>query len=244
MPRLPRFFLPDTPLHVVQRGNNRAPIFSRVDNLVFFRRCLTWTARRYGLAIHAYVFMPNHFHLLATPRDAATLPKLMQALGRVYVQYFNRTSERTGTLWEGRYRCAIVDDEHYLFACMRYIELNPVRANIVRRPEDFPWSSYLANATGMADELTYPHPLYTTLGNSPASRCDAYRGLFADVIADDQLRAIRDATQHAWALGDQMFRHKVAGSGRRAERLPRGHPRAPSELKDDNSSLTPFGSRR
>jgi putative transposase len=182
--------------------------------------------------------MPNHFHLLATPSHAATLPRLMQSLGRVYVQYFNRTYRRTGTLWEGRYRCTVVDDEHYLFACMRYIELNPVRANIAPRPESYPWSSHLANAAGVDDDMTRPHPLFLALGSSSTNRQAAYRKLFLDVIPDDHLRAIRDATQNAWALGDRTFAGKVAATGRRAERLPLGRPRVAPGVDADKSSLT------
>jgi putative transposase len=226
------------PLHVIQRGNNRAAIFGGTDDLRFFRRMLAWNAARHGLAIHAYVFMPNHFHLLATPENAATLPKLMQALGRVYVQYFNRANQRTGTLWEGRYRCTVVDDERYLFACMRYIELNPVRGNMVARPDSYAWSSYRANASGAADELTRPHSLYTALGRSARARQAAYRGMFADAIPQEQLQAIRDATHNAWALGDARFKQRVSGLGRRAERLPLGRPREPSEGTEDKSSLT------
>ena len=157
MPRLPRFFVPCTPLHVIQRGNDRAPIFGGVADLAFFRGCLAHAARRHAVAIHAYVLMTNHVHLLVTPTFAMSVPKMMQSIGRIYVQYFNSVYRRTGTLWEGRYKAAIVDDERYLLTCMRYIELNPVRAHMAASPGDFGWSSFRANACGAPDDLVVPH---------------------------------------------------------------------------------------
>jgi REP element-mobilizing transposase RayT len=151
MARLPRFFVPDTPQHVIQRGNDRQPIFRTTADLAFFKDCLAFAARRHGVSIHAYVLMTNHVHLLATPEVATSLPRAMQSLGRVYVQYFNSMQGRSGTLWEGRYKAAIVDSDRYLLACMRYIELNPVRAGLVEHPERYPWSSHRANAFGVSD---------------------------------------------------------------------------------------------
>ena len=138
MARLPRFFVPDTPQHVIQRGNDRQPIFRTSADLAFFKDCLAFAMRRHGVAIHAYVFMTNHVHLLVTPEAATSLPRAMQSVGRVYVQYFNSTQDRSGTLWEGRYKATIVDSDRYLLACMRYIELNPVRAGMVEHPERYP----------------------------------------------------------------------------------------------------------
>ena len=225
MPRLPRFYVPDLPLHVIQRGNDRAPIFGGHDDLRFFRECLLRASREHGVAIHAYVLMTNHVHLLATPGLATSMPKMMQSIGRVYVQYFNGAYRRTGTLWEGRYKAAIVDDERYLLACMRYIEVNPVRAHMVTKPADFPWSSFRANACGKPDDLVRPHPIYLRLGSSPDTRQESYRELFQSSIPEEELRVIRDATQNAWALGSASFRSRIAELCRRAERLPIGRPR-------------------
>ena len=225
MARLPRFFVPEMPLHVIQRGNDRQPIFGGRDDVTFYRSCLARAAREHGVAIHAYVFMTNHAHLLATPQFATSMPKMMQSIGRIYVQYFNGTYRRTGTLWEGRYRAALVDDEDYLLICMRYIELNPVRAQMVAGPGEFPWSSFAANAWGAADDLLAPHAIYRRLGPSPETRQAAYRKLFRSAIPEDEMRSIRDATQHAWALGSAAFRSRIAALGRRAERLPMGRPR-------------------
>ena len=182
-------------------------------------------ARDYGVAIHAYVLMTNHVHLLATPRVATSVPKMMQSIGRAYVQYFNFTYRRTGTLWEGRYKAAIVDDERYLLTCMRYIELNPMRAHMVASPGEFSWSSFRANACGVADNLVEPHPIYRRLGHSPEARQAAYRALFRSSIPEEELCTIRDATQNAWALGSATFRRRIAVLSRRAERLPLGRPR-------------------
>jgi len=225
MARMPRFFVPGLPLHVIQRGNDRAPIFGGPDDLAFFRECVEHGVRKYDVALHAYVFMTNHIHLLATPGTATSLPKMMQGIGRVYVQYFNWRHRRTGTLWEGRYKAAIVDDERYLLTCMRYIELNPVRAGMVALPAEFQWSSHRANAHAGIDSLIRPHPVYCQLGESTESRQAAYCDLFRSSIAQDELCVIRDATQNAWAMGSAAFREKIAALSRRGERLPLGRPR-------------------
>ena len=222
---MPRFFAPDVPLHVIQRGNDRAPIFAEPHDLRFFRACLLRASREHGVAIHAYVLMTNHVHLLATPRQATSMPKMMQSIGRVYVQYFNATYRRSGTLWEGRYRAAIVDDEHYLLTCMRYIELNPVRAQMVASPGQFLWSSVRANACGAADDLVEPHSIYRQLGCSPEARQAAYRELLRSSISEEVLCAIRDATHECVRHWGSASSKQCGGVDRRAERLPMGRPR-------------------
>jgi putative transposase len=224
MPRLPRFFVPGLPLHVIQRGNDRTPIFGGPDDRAFFQRCLDYAARDHAAAIHAYVLMSNHVHLLVSPSCASSVPKMMQSIGRIYVQYFNRVHQRTGTLWEGRYKAAIIEKERYLLTCMRYIELNPVRARMVLSPGEFRWSSFRANAIGARDNLVTPHAVYQDLGRSPERRQAAYRDLFSDAISPAELASIRDATQHAWALGGDVFRGKIATLSRRAQRIPLGRP--------------------
>jgi putative transposase len=149
----------------------------------------------------------------------------MQGIGRVYVQYFNSRYGRTGTLWEGRYKAAIVDAERYFLTCMRYIELNPVRAGMAASPAEYRWSSHRANACAGVDSLIRPHPVYCQLGESTETRQAAYRDLFRSSIAQGELCVIRDATQNAWALGSAAFREKVAALSRRGERLPLGRPR-------------------
>lgn len=225
MARRGRYFLPDQPLHVIQRGNNRGAIFFADADYVCYRDWLAAAAEEYGCAIHAYVLMTNHVHLLATPRAADSLPRMMQSLGRRYVRHVNIGHRRTGTLWEGRYRAAPLDSDAYFLACCRYIELNPVRARMVARPGDYRWSSYRANAEGTADPLIVAHPLYQALGAAPAARQKAYRGLFREALDDAFLDAVRAATNGGWALGDETFRRRVAKAvGRRVAPLPKGRP--------------------
>jgi len=225
MSRMPRFFLPGLPLHVIQRGNNRSDTFRCSEDFDFYVACAAHASRRHDVAIHAYVLMTNHVHLLVTPSSPSSVPKMMQAIGRVYVSYFNSVHGRTGTLWEGRYKAAIVDDETYVLTCMRYIELNPVRAGLVSAPDEYRWSSYRVNAWGAHDAFVDPHDAFRQLGHSPAERRAAYRELFRQAIPESTLNAIRDATQNAWALGDAIFRRNVTMRSRRAERLPMGRPR-------------------
>ena len=160
MPRRPRLFIPNQPQHVVVRGHNRDPILARPDDFRFLYQCLRTASEKNALAIHAWVFMHNHIHLLVTPSDQQALPKTMQSVGRRYAQYFNRSYHRSGSLWEGRYKSSLVDSESNLLSCYRYIEFNPVRAGIVRKPEDYAYSSYHANALGEPDSMISPHPLF------------------------------------------------------------------------------------
>ena len=225
MARRVRYFLADQPLHVIQRGNNRQPVFFTEADYAHYRDWLTTAAAEYGCAIHGYVLMTNHVHLLATPGTPASLPRTMQALGRRYVRYVNTIYRRTGTLWEGRYRAAPIDSEAHFLACCRYIELNPVRARMVRHPRDYRWSSYRVHAYGASDPLVTVHDLYRRLGPSQTARQAAYRSLFCTELADDFLEALRAATNGGWALGNAHFQRQVADAlGRRVTPLPRGRP--------------------
>lgn len=223
MPRQPRYWFPGAVLHVVLRGNNRAPIFIDDEDRVRFLEELADASRTRGADVHAYVLMTNHVHLLASPQQADSMPRTMQTVGRRYVGRFNHVHGRTGTLWEGRYRATLVDVEAYFFACMRYIELNPVRAAMVRAPQDYRWSSHHANAYGSRDPLVTTHRAYDALGGCAAARRDAYLRMFAIAPAEDELRAIRDAARFEWALATDAFRKRVeAMTGRRTARLPMG----------------------
>jgi putative transposase len=223
--RLGRYFLPDQPLHVIQRGNNREPVFFAEDD---YRRYLDWlgeAAAEYGVAIHAYVLMTNHVHLLATPGDGQALSRMMQSLGRRYVRSVNGLYRRTGTLWEGRYRAAPIEAEAHLLACMRYVELNPVRARMVRKPGNYPWSSHRANAAGEADPLLTAHALYRALGKTSKARATSYRALFAAALPAGFVDELRGATNGGWALGSARWRAKVERvARRRASPLPAGRP--------------------
>ena len=174
MARLPRLTLPGYPHHIIQRGNNRQAIFADRQDYETMLALLADNARTYGVAIHAYVLMGNHFHLLATPASAEALPRMMQAVGRSYVRVFNQRYGRTGTLWEGRYRSTLIQSERYLLACMAYIDLNPVRAGVAAQPSDWPWSSH-AHYLGLRNDcIVTPHTLYWALGNTPFAREAAY----------------------------------------------------------------------
>ena len=234
MARLPRYFVKDQPQHIIQRGNNREPIFGDHSDYTFYLECLQEAAEQQGLAIHSYVLMTNHAHLLVTPRSEHSIGKTMQSLGRRYVQYFNYTYGRTGTLWEGRYKATLIDSDRYLLTCMRYIELNPVRAGMVRHPGDYKWSSYAANARGANNALISPHPVYRQLGHSPVARQGAYQQLFRSALGVDELEAIRLATNTGWVLGNDRFRKKIEQlSGRRSSPKPKGRPR--KEKADENN---------
>ncbi|MEQ1555910.1 MAG: transposase [Gallionella sp.] len=226
MARLPRFYLPNQPLHVIQRGNNREPIFAADADYHFYLRCLQEAADTHSLTVHAYVLMTNHVHLLVTPATETSLSKTLQSIGRRYVQYFNFSYQRTGTLWEGRYKSTLIDSERYLLICMRYIEMNPVRAEMVAHPSDYPWSSYRANAQGNADVLLAPQELYQRLGRSDEERQSAYRQLFRAQVSKSDVDAIRDATNKGWVLGDSRFGEKVSAlTDRRAMPMARGRPK-------------------
>lgn len=200
MARLPRYVLPGQPQHVILRGNNRSIIFVAEEDYHFFIECLQKAAEQHGCAIYAYVLMTNHVHLLMTPEREDSIGKAMQSLGRRYVQYFNYTQKRTGTLWEGRYKATLIDSERYLLTCYRYIELNPVRANMVGHPREYLWSSYLFHAEGKIDKLITDHSLYVALGKENNERQAAYRALFKSHVSEEMLVAIRDATNKGWAL--------------------------------------------
>jgi putative transposase len=170
--------MPNVPLHIIQRGNNRQACFYADED---YRKYLEWLqeyAAKTGCLVHAYVLMTNHVHLLVSVADGGSAGRLMKALGQRYVQYVNRSYKRSGTLWEGRFRSCLTQEEAYLLTCQRYIELNPVRAGMVDHPAEYPWSSYRANAQGEADALVKPHSLYEALGCDAARREAAYRELF------------------------------------------------------------------
>ena len=229
MARLPRYVIRGQPQHIIQRGNNRQVIFAAGADYPVFRDALVEAAKQHGLAIHAYVWMTNHVHLLATPESDHSISKVFQSVGRRYVQYFNSTYRRSGTLWEGRYRATVVNSEQYLLTLMRYIELNPVRAGMVGYPGDYLWSSYRHHAQGEsglnADWLT-AHEEYLRLGRTEADRQSAYRELFQAAISSHDLAEIRDCTHKGWALGGERFKEEIEALGqRRAVSKGVGRPR-------------------
>jgi len=225
MPRQPRYFLPDIPQHVIQRGVDRQETFFKAEDYPLYLQTLADAALKYDCRIHSYVLMTNHTHLLLTPGTERALPLLMQAIGRKYVQTVNRKYKRTGTLWEGRYRASLVQNDLYLLTCQRYIELNPVRAGMTSSPADYPYSSYAHNALGMLDPVITPQSVYLSLGDGPRERQAAYRRLFANQIDTEQIQQIRRTTNSCLVLGDDRFKDRIESTlGRSVRRGRKGRP--------------------
>jgi putative transposase len=236
MPRKRRFFLPDIPVHVVQRGNNRQAVFFDDNDYRVYLDWLADAASQHGCLVHAYVLMTNHIHLLMTPATDQSISAALQALGRRFVPYINHSYQRTGTLWEGRFKASPVQNEDYLLTCYRYIELNPVRAGMVENPADYPCSSYRANALGEHAPLLRPHPVYLSLGASEAERQSAYRDLFANQLDPKTLRAVRSCLQTGTPLGNDRFRAQIEQAlGVKVGYSSRGRPRKPAvgKARDD-----------
>ena len=230
MPRRPRVTLPGVPLHIIQRGNNREACFYADDDYRSYLHWLKQYATECRCAIHAYVLMTNHVHLLLTSQTATGTSELMKHLGQRYVQYVNRTYGRSGTLWEGRFRSCLTQEESYLLGCYRYIELNPVRANMVTHPAEYAWSSYAANAQGSPTAIITPHPRYNDLGIDPSARQASYRALFRDQLDPQLVNEIRAATNGNYALGSPAFESQVARA--LARRVSRGKPGRPRKCPD------------
>jgi len=223
MARLQRICLPGIPQHVIQRGNNRQACFGSEEDFAAYAYWLEEYARKFRVAIHAWVFMTNHVHLLLTPETNEGVSRLMQTLGRSYVRYFNHTYTRSGTRWEGRFKSCVVDAESYFLICQRYIELNPVRTGMVEAPSDYAWSSFRANGLGKEIKLRTPHHTYQRLGKTVAERVKAYRELFRGQLDSTILNQIRQATNQGMALGSEHFKNEVEHlAGRRVVALKRG----------------------
>jgi putative transposase len=228
MPRRPRIDLPGIPQHVVQRGNDRRRCFFDHADYARYLDALRELAPPAGCTVHAYVLMANHVHLLVTPLEPAGVSRLMQALGRHYVRYVNDRHQRTGTLWEGRFKACLVDSERYVLACYRYIELNPVRAGVVGSPNEYAWSSYRSNAMAVPDGLTRPHAVYDALGRDTCARTRAYRSFVMDRGDDSELDEIRSYTQRQHALGTAAFQAELESRlGRPVTPGRMGRPRRP-----------------
>ncbi len=209
MPRRARLAVPGIPWHIIQRGNNRSPCFYAEDDYRRYLDTLEEQARKFSCAVHAYVLMTNHVHLLLTPEQEDSAGLLMKHLGQRYVQYVNRCYRRSGTLWEGRFKSCLTQSEEYVLTCHRYIELNPMRAGMVPHPKDYPWSSYRANGEGQANPLLTPHPEYLRLGSNESDRRNTYRNLFKAHLDPEQLDEIRKATNGNYALGDERFQEEI-----------------------------------
>lgn len=225
MPRHPRIDVPGLPQHIVQRGIDRQACFFTDSDRLRYLADLRHIARELDCAIHAYVLMTNHVHLLATPRATGDIGRMMQALGRRYVRAVNDRYGRSGSLWEGRFKASLVESERYLLACQRYIELNPVRAALVADPGEYAWSSYRAHALGVPDPLLRSHATYEAMAADPVARRDAWRRWVAADIAPGEIEAIRFYLQRQQALGTERFQQQVGALlGRRAGPGRAGRP--------------------
>jgi putative transposase len=230
MARQPRIAAAGFPHHVIQRGNNRQAVFTDPADYQRYLALVRQIAAERSVTIHAFVLMPNHVHLLVTPSDETALSRFMQALGRRYVRWFNDRHRRTGTLWEGRFRSTVIEADRYLFACMRYIELNPVRAGLCADPSEYRWSSYRHHVGLGVDPMISDHALFWRLGNTPFERQVAYRHLFDTPLANQELAEIRQATNRGFALAtaETIGGEKVPGVLLKDAR-GRGRPRRPSQ---------------
>jgi len=232
MARLPRIDLPGIAQHIVQRGNDRQPCFARPDDYAGYLCELAQAAIKHDCAIHAYVLMTNHVHLLATPHQPGAISRMMQAIGRRYVACFNARYRRTGTLWEGRFKAALVGSTRYALACYRYIELNPVRARMATSPGGYSWASHGHNALGLNQAFITPHAAYRALGDSDQARREAYRALFAKALSVEDIDEIRRYTQQQRVYGSEKLQRQVeALTQRAAVPRPRGRPRTDPSLE-------------
>jgi putative transposase len=217
-------YLPNVPCHVITRGNNRNACFFSDYDRHFYLDCLNDACTRYQVQTHTYVLMTNHVHLLLTPADSDGVSRVMQSIGRLYVQHINKTYQRSGTLFESRNKASLVDAENYLLAIYRYMELNPVRAGMVEHPGDYLWSGYAANAWGRFDRCVQPHVVFQRLG-SDEERGQNYRDLFNAAIDANQLHDIRNALQFSLPTGNSRFAKQIEQAlGRRIRSTTRGGP--------------------
>lgn len=240
MPRKQRFYLPGVPSHVMQRGHNREPVFFAEQDYLEYLRCLKHAADNYGCKVHAYVLMANHVHLLVTPEARESIGELFQGLGRHYVRYVNETYQRYGGLWEGRHKGNIIQSQSYLLSCMRYIEMNPVRAGVVDHPAQYRWSSYAANAFGMRNAVLHQHDEYIGLGASPHIRQKAYQESFVCDSDSDVLGLLRQSLQSGTPLGNDQFKAQIeAAVGKKIGLIGPGRPRKEKKKGADTQLNTP-----
>ena len=226
MARLPRYAIKNYPQHIIQCGRDGQQIFFEEQDYQYFHDCLDAAAYNYQLKVHAYVLMPDHVHILATPGNTDSISRTTQSIGRNYVQYFNECYDGSGTLWEGRYRSTVIDSKQYLLSCCQYIESNPIRNKLVAAAADYHWSSYASNAQGKASEMITASKEYLLLGDDDKSRRKAYRAMFRKPLSAELVQHITDATLKGWVLGGNSFARKIEKlSGRRASQLPKGRPK-------------------
>ena len=238
MPRLQRITAAGLPQHVMQRGNNRGDCFFADADYATYLRWLDRAARAYGVVLHAYVLMPNHVHLLATPTLEGGVSRMMQYLGRHYVQYINKTYDRSGTLWERRYRASVLETKAYLLTLYRFIDLDPVRAGLVQAPEQYPWSSAKDHLAPTQSSLILDHAVYMRLGDTGEERARAYAALMNKPLEEEELSQIRTASRQGAVLGSDQFKDQIEMQlGRRVRPGRRG--RKPNRARDQAWSPEP-----
>ena len=209
MPRRARLAIANVAWHIIQRGNNRSACFFTEEDYLFYLYLLEKKSVKYRCAIHAYCLMTNHVHLLLTPDEASGPSLMMKHLGQCYVQYINRTYQRSGTLWEGRFKSCLAQDENYALHCYRYIELNPVRARMTSHPKDYRWSSFSHNGGGLENVLVTAHSRYLSLGDKAPQRQKAYRSLVESGVSEELVSSIRSATNGNFVLGNERFSREI-----------------------------------
>lgn len=225
MPRTARLIVAGMPCHIIQRGHNRSACFNSAADYRLYLKILEEQADSHQCAVHAYVLMTNHIHLLVTPEHSDGISMLMRYLNQKYVRYFNRRYERTGSLWEGRFKSCIIETDRYLLACYRYIEMNPVRAGMVNDPADYQWSSYMVNAGSRTSTLIKPHSGYLELGQSLSRRRENYRKLISEYLDEDTIHQIRVATNANSVFGSKTFEKRILKLGTDSDSVPDSVPR-------------------
>jgi putative transposase len=228
MPRRARMYISGLPYHVVQRGNNREACFLEPENYQFYLELWQQMSQRYGVQVHAYCLMTNHIHFLATPEKSCSLSNTLKVVGSRYAYYFNKNYGRSGTLWEGRHKSSLVQTNRYLLTCYRYIEMNPVRAEMVKRPEEYKWSSYGVNAWGDTGWIS-PHDEYLALGKERHDRLCAYRALFQTELSEFDLNEVRKSVHYCQPFGDDRFKLQIESKyGIKLGQTKRGRPKLES----------------
>ncbi len=229
MPRKPRFFIPDVPVHIVHRGHSRDPVFFEDEDYSTYAYWLGEASKRYGVQIHSFVLMTNHVHILITPPGTTSTSSFMQYIGRRYVPYMNQKYGKSGSIWEGRYKASLIQAEDYFLATMRYVELNPVRAGMVESPSHYRWSSFCHNSGIRKIRFVQNHPVYTSLATYDEGRFEAYKELFRSQLDLEVMKQISDAWLTGTPLGNDYFREKVESQlSLKVGQYRRGRPNKPT----------------
>lgn len=226
MPRGPRTVMPEFPHHVIHRGNNRQAIFHRNTDYRFFMNTISEAKKEFNCLLYGYCLMSNHIHMIIQPSHKDSLSKMIKMIAGRYTRYINKVYNRTGTIWEGRFKSSPIQKESYLQACIRYIEMNPLRAKIVADLKEYPWSSYNKRAYGKSDPILDIDPYYLELGKTNAERINAYRTWFNNLIPKEELDCIKVGVERSLPIGSGGFSTDLSKRlGMEIGVRPRGRPR-------------------